>query len=58
MISVWLLCSCFPTCRGEIEVPLALPLTVDVGTEDLWSLENVGQFLQYTAELHAKDSES
>lgn len=44
-------------CSGEIEAPLALPLTVDVAKEDLWSLENVGQFLQYVAEQHAEDSE-
>ena len=51
------LCYCFFICSGEIEAPLALPLTVDVATDDLWSLENVGQFLQCVAEQHAEDSE-
>ena len=45
-------------CRSEDDIPLALPLTVDVAEEDLWSLENVGQFLQYVAEEHAEESES
>ena len=40
-----------------MEASLALPLTVDVATEDLWSLENVGQFLKYVAEQHAEDCE-
>lgn len=47
----------FFICSVEIEAPLALPLTVDVATDDLWSLENVGQFLQCVAEQHAEDSE-
>ena len=50
------LCLCFFICSGKIEAPLALPLTVDVAKDDLWSLENVGQFLQYVAEQHAEDS--
>ena len=50
------LCLCFFICSSKIEAPLALPLTVDVAKDDLWSLENVGQFLQYVAEQHAEDS--
>jgi len=36
-----------------------LPQTVivDVAEEDLWTLENVGQFLLCVAEQHAEDSE-
>ena len=50
---------CLPFCRHEVEVPHTLPqtVTVDVAEEDLWSLENVGQFLQCVAELHNEDSE-
>ena len=49
---------CSPFCSPEIEVP-TLPQTVivEVAEEDLWTLENVGQFLQCVAELHNEDSE-
>ena len=52
----WLLC--FSICRAANEAPLTLPLSDGIVQEDLWSIEDVGLFLQHIAEQHAEASES
>lgn len=50
-------CYVFSVCRAAIEAPLTLPLSISIAEEDLWSMENVGLFLQHIAEQHAEASE-